>query len=172
MTSAQIQAVAAIATLLAACAAVWATFRAPRLAAEFAENLRASATKVEEARRIKLAIFSNLLQYRAQIASEPCVATLNLIDFAYSDSVEVRNAWKDFLADTTADPFISMSVIERYLSIIHSMARHLGLSEQITIADIRAQYYPKGIGERAELEQLEFEQKLNSLRGQRIDQTS
>jgi hypothetical protein len=64
---AEIQAVAAVFTFMAACVAVWASFSAPRRAAEFAERLRAQGQLAEEERRTKLWVFTTLMQFRSQI---------------------------------------------------------------------------------------------------------
>jgi hypothetical protein len=172
LTSEQVQAVAAIATFFAALVAVWATFRAPKVAAQFAEDLRRNGAVIEEQRRLKLLIFTNLLQYRAQISHENSVASLNLIDVVFIDSDEVRQAWKDFKMAAHTEPFNGVAVIERYHGIINCIARDLKLSGKISIGDIRDSYYPRGLGELAELAQLETQTKLSALRQPMMDQTS
>ena len=67
MEAGTIEAIAAVAAFLAASAAVWATFRAPRLAAKFAEDLRADSQKSELENNQKLWVFTTLMQNRAQI---------------------------------------------------------------------------------------------------------
>lgn len=164
MSADQIQAVAAVATFLAALAAVWATFRAPKLAAEFAENLRAASQKQEEERRLKLWIFTTLMQYRRSIISHDAVSALNLIDVVYRDSKEVRDAWRSFLKATDEKPTSSEKIVERYHMILEKMAGALGLSDSIAISDIHASYYPEGLGQQGEAEYLELQEKLRRLR--------
>ena len=164
MEAATIQAIAGVATFLAACMAVWATLRAPRLAAEFAEKLRADALRAEEARRQKFYIFATLMQYRTQIMNSDAVAALNLIDLAYRDSRDVRLAWKYFHAATLETPSSPERIIERFNAIIEKMAKDLGLGDQITVEDIKTTYYPTGLGQVHEAGMLEVWDKLERLR--------
>lgn len=166
MTSPQVQAIAAILTFLAALLAVWAAFRAPKLAAEFAEALRINNSIVEENRRLKMWIFSTLMQNRASILAVDSITALNMIDVVFLDSPEVRNARRDFMVASEAEPLVAISVIERYYSLIHCVVRDMGISEKLTISDIRSIYYPRDLGERAELDMLERQQRLSALRGE------
>lgn len=166
MSPQEIQAVAAVATFFAAALAVWATLRAPRLAAEFAERLRFDAQRDSERRNQKLFIFANLMQYRAQILNPNAVGSLNLIDVVFVDCPEVRLAWRHFHEATMSGAdFSSERVRERYLAIIEKIARNLGLSEAITISDIQSSYYPRGLGEVDEAAFLEVQDKLKRFRG-------
>ena len=165
MTAAEIQAAAAIATFFASILAVWAAFRAPRLAAEFAENLRAISSVQDENRRLKLFIFSTLMQHRGSILAEDSLSAINLIDVVFVTSHQVREARRDFMVAANSEPFVANSMVERFFNIIHAITRDLGLNDQITISDIRSVYYPRDKGERAELEVLERQQKLTALRG-------
>src|SRR5262245_23484574 len=86
---------AAIATGFAA----YATWRAPRSAAELAEQLRQASEKQSERRRLKLHVFATLMQERASLATLDGVRCLNLIDVIFHDCREVREAWAElFLA--------------------------------------------------------------------------
>ncbi|MEE2916503.1 MAG: DUF6680 family protein [Pseudomonadota bacterium] len=143
MTADQVQAISAVLTFLAASCAVWATFRAPKLAAEFAEKLRADSQKDDEERRLKLWILTTLMQNRAAIAGPNAVSALNLIDIVFSDAVEVRQAWKHFLSAAEEDPYSADRIKERYLAICEKISRHLGLSDRIAVSDIQAVYYPQ-----------------------------
>jgi hypothetical protein len=165
MTAAEIQAAAAIATFFASLSAVWAAFRAPKIAAEFAENLRANSSAQDENRRLKLFIFSTLMQHRGSILAEDSLSAINLIDVVFVSSPQVREARRDFMNAATTEPFVANSLIERFFNMIHSITQDLGLNEKITISDIRSVYFPRDKGERAELELLERQQKLNALRG-------
>jgi hypothetical protein len=167
MTAEQIQAVAAMLTFLAAALAVWATFRAPKVAAEFAERLRSDAQREVELRNQKLLIFANLMQFRAQMLHPNAVGALNLIDVVFADSPEVRIALRHFHeeAKKSDEAFSGDRLRERYLSIIEKIARDMGLSEKITISDIQNSYYPRGMGEADELAYREAQDKLSRLRG-------
>jgi hypothetical protein len=159
-----IQAIAAVATFFAACLAVWASFRAPKLAAQFAEELRAASARADEQRRQKMFIFTTLLQNRAHIANPDCVSALNFIDIVFIDDREVRDALVHFRAATDASPASVERTVERYLSIIEKMARNIGLNDKITISDIQSYYYPTGLGEVHEAERLELKERLDRLR--------
>ena len=58
MTPEWVQGVAAIATFFAAGLAVWAAFRGPELAAQFAEKLRVQNQASEQIRTAKLNVFA------------------------------------------------------------------------------------------------------------------
>jgi hypothetical protein len=164
MSAEQVQAIAAMATFFAAALAVWAAFRAPKLAAKFAENLRSSNLKIEEERRQKVVLFGTLLEHRGSLGSFQSVSAVNLTDLIYASCPDVRNARKDFMEAAKADPFEFIALYERYLALIGAMARELGLDDRLTIADIRSAWLPKNLGEQAELEFLERQSKLEALR--------
>ena len=165
MSPEQIQAAAAIATFLAAALAVWAAFRAPKLAAEFAERLRIDNQREQESRQAKFMIFANLMQFRAQILNPVAVGSLNLIDVVFADSPEVRGAWRHFHQATEETNSYSYEKIrERYLSVVEKIARDIGLSDKITIADIQNSYYPRGLGEVDEATYYELQDKLKRFR--------
>jgi hypothetical protein len=159
-----IQAVAAVATFLAACVAVWATFRAPKVAAEFAEALRTATSRADEQRRQKLFIFATLLENRAHIVAPACVSALNLIDLVFIDDREVRDALVHFRSSTDGPASNAERTVERYLFIIEKIARNIGLSEKITISDIQTPYYPTGLSNVHEAERLELEERLARLK--------
>lgn len=158
------QAFFGLATFGAACIAVKAAYDAPKRAAEFAETLRADAIKADEDRRLKLLVFTNLMQFRAQILNPTAIASLNLIDVVYRDHREVREAWRYFLSATAQEPHVVEVVHERYRAIIEKMARALGLDADITVEDVKNIYYPKGQGELDEVAHLELQEKLKRLR--------
>ncbi|MBI1686850.1 DUF6680 family protein [Caulobacter hibisci] len=163
-----VQAIASALTFLAACVAVWASFRAPRLAAQFAEQLRRDSAQSDEQRRLKMMIFTTLLQNRAHISHPDCVTALNLIDLAFIDDREVRDALAHFRAAT--DDTIRREgdrAAERFLVIIEKISRSLGMSDRITISDIRTPYYPTGLAELHEMQRLEMQDKLTALRKKR-----
>ena len=164
MSPEQVQALAAVFTFLAALAAVWATFSAPKKAADFAERLRVQNTQVEEAHRRKMHVFAVLLENRGSMASASSVSAINLTDLVYADVKDVRDARRDFMEAADAHPFEVVALYERYLALIGAMARHLGLQSEISIYDIRSTWLPMGLGEQAELEYLERQRKLSELR--------
>lgn len=141
------QAIASFLTLGAAGLAVWATFRAPRLAARFAEQLRVETQAELERRASKFNVFTILMTNRAAIASPASVMALNAIDVAFMDAPEVRAAWRRFHQSIIPENNLGHTTSERYLTIIERMAAHLGLSDQISIKDIETSYYPKSMSD-------------------------
>ena len=95
------------------------------------------------------------------------IGALNLIEVVFVDSPEVRVAWRHFHEETVKpdNVFSGERLRERYLAIIEKIARDMGLSDRITIADIQNSYYPKGLGEADEAAFLETQDKLQRLRG-------
>lgn len=172
ITAEWVQAIASVLTLGAAALAVWATFRAPKLAAEFAEKLRENAQALEEQKRLKLFVLTTLMQFRGQIANPNSVAALNLIDLVFSASPEVRNAWRHFNDATKAQPYSNEATMERYRQIINCIARDVGLSGDLTVQDIGTSYFPQGLAEIDEAIHLETREKLSRLRGNQAAQTS
>lgn len=158
-----VQAVAAVATFLAACVAVWASFQAPKLAAQFAEQLRSKSITSDELRRQKYIIFVTLLENRSHIAAANCVSALNLIDLIFVDDKEVRSALAHFLVAAEDPNATDDRRVECFYSIIEKISRNLGLSDKITIADIRTRYYPTALANEHKAHQLELQQKLRRL---------
>lgn len=155
------QALFGLATFGAACVAVRAAYDAPKRAAEFADRLRADGQRAEEDRRVRLNIFANLMQCRAQMGSPLAAASLNLIDVVFRDDKEVREAWQHFLLAVSERPYSGDRARERYLAIIEKMARSLGLSAEITVADVQHAYYPEGLGLMDQAAYFEARDKVN-----------
>ena len=163
MTAEQIQAVAAVATFLAAATAVWATFRAPKLAARFAEQLRADGQVAGERRQLQQYVFLTLMRYRSAIMNPECVAALNAIDVVFCDAAEVRNAWRDFCNIANTSEPAGAIIVERYVVILDKMAAAMGLSQTITVFDVRNSWYPKGLGDLDYAALLEAQDKIRKL---------
>lgn len=161
MTAEWVQAVAAIATFLAAALAVWATITAPRRAAAFAEDLRVKNQRADEERRQKVWVLTTLMQNRATI--KYAHAALNVIDVIFVGSAEVRAAWRHFLAGAT--PNNDRVTIERYLALIEKIAADLGLGGALTVADIHNAYYPELLGQIEHLQMMELLERLQRFKG-------
>lgn len=144
MDADNVQAVAAVFTFLAACVAVWAAFRAPKLAAAFAEELRQRSTAADEARRQKIWILSTLMQHRATFEFPDAVNALNAISLVFVEDQEVRDAYTHFLAAAgrKGSEFQHAELRERYLALIEKIVRNLGMNRKITVADIHEGYFP------------------------------
>lgn len=143
MGSDQVQAVAAVATFLAACVAVWATFKAPERAALFAEKLRETTVKAERAENARMSIFTTMMEYRGHIASIENVRVMNLIDVTFSDRPMVRQAWRHFNDETLRQPADNSAIFRKYLEMLDTIASDLGMGGRITRSDIETVYYPE-----------------------------
>lgn len=153
----------AVATLLAA----FATWQGPRSAATLAEKIRKDAERENERRRMKLQVFSTLMQERATIASLDSVRMLNSIDFVFSDSPRVREAWADLFSifHTTDIPHPQLRE-EKLRILIKEMGVDIGLSETLKVDDIARIYYPNAIAQEEELQMLRRQQALLHMRSQ------
>ena len=104
------------------------------------------------------------MENRASILATHSISALNLIDIIFVDSNDVRNARRDFMDAVNSKPFVVTSAVERYYALAHCVARDIGLNDKISIAEIRSVYAPISQGDQAELEHLERQQRLSSLR--------
>jgi hypothetical protein len=78
-----------------------------------------------------------------------------MIDVVFVEDREVRLAWRHFVEATELQPFSGERVVERYLAIVEKMARALGLSDNITVEDVKSSYYPVALGHLDEATYLE-----------------
>jgi hypothetical protein len=135
---------AAIFSAIATVFAALATWRAPLAAAQLAEKLRQSNDRESEKKRYKLLVFANLMQERASIWSDVAVRSLNHIDIIFSDSREVRDAWSDLYNALTAN--LPLHVIrDRLTKLLTTMARDIGIADQLRPDDFNRIYYPDAI---------------------------
>jgi hypothetical protein len=166
--------IAAFLSFLATVAAVIATWRGPRSAAELAERMREKSERDGEDRRMKIQVFSTLLQERATIHSPESVRMLNSIDFVFSKSPKVRDAWADLYSifQTDVGPHPQLRD-EKIRVLLKEMAADLGLSDTLKVDDLGRTYYPNAIAREHELHDLQREQALSRMRamGQQPDTT-
>ncbi len=140
-----IQAAASLLTMLAACAALIVAAKAPRLAAKFAEEYRRQSAAEEDRQKLRLGVFSALMKHRSEILAPDARAAINLIDVAFADQPEVRNARRLFIEASLGEPTNPTTIVERYHAMIEAAARAVNLSETITGFDVRSGYYPDAI---------------------------
>lgn len=160
--AAWLQAGAGVLTFGAAAWAVLAAYRAPKLAASFAEQLRRDHAAEEEAQREKKWILSTLMRYRGQMLHHDVVSALNMIDIAFLHSKDVREAYQQYWTATNTDnPFALRR--ERFFRIIAAIAGDLGLSQELRVADIERSYYPQFVGRRIEVELAETDLRWDQL---------
>ncbi|MCC4295013.1 DUF6680 family protein [Brevundimonas aurantiaca] len=154
--AAWVQAIAAIATFGAACVAVWATFSAPKRAAEIAEELRRTNDRIDAERRSQSYILETLLRHRGNIIHGDAVNALNLIDIVFMNALDVREAYQQFW-NATAEPTPWELKVERYNTIIERIIRHLGMSDHIKASDIQRSYHPVGHAKFAQVQNAEMD---------------
>lgn len=109
---------AAFLSAVAAIAAAVATWRAPVSAARIADNLRRQGDKEMESRRFKLNVFAALMQGRAELSSEDTVRSLNSIDVAFNNSVNVRESWVELFQVLQIAPYQQHLVDERVRKLL------------------------------------------------------
>lgn len=161
------QVVAAIASAFAAIAAAVATWRGPIAAAEMADELRQKSETEADRRRFKLNVFASLMQERAEIYSPDAVRALNSIDIAFSDNIEVREAWSELYQALNGEPDRLDHVIEeRTRNLLRSMASDLGLAETLRLDDFARVYYPRAMADERRLQNLQRTNHLAQLTGQ------
>lgn len=132
-----LQTCAAAASAVAACAAAWTAFEGPKHAAKLAENLRQENEAASEQRKLRMQVFSILMQERGTLTSRESLRALNLAVVASSRSQEVRTAIATFYrAASNREPGAVHAQNESYIAILNAMAADLGLASEITADDI------------------------------------
>jgi hypothetical protein len=160
------QAISGIATFLAACIAVWASFRAPKLAAEFAEKLRSNAFAAERARIMQLDLLFDLMKRRNSFTYSDVYSSLNLIDLVFVESAPVRQAWHQFYLSVMDPNAVQSLRQERYNKIVEEIVRHLGLGDQISSLNVQMAYVPKIEARRQEVFMSEINKKWEDIFGE------
>jgi hypothetical protein len=115
----------------AAIAAAIATWRGPLTAAKLSDILRVSSDRATNARQIRPNVFAAVMQGRAEIYNEDTVRALNLVDVAFSDDMDVREAWSELfqaLSHTSPDHVID----ERLRRLLRTMSINLGLITRLS----------------------------------------
>lgn len=159
--------VAAFLSCIATMFAAFATWRGPMSAAKLAERIRHQKEKENEVRRMKMHIFSTLMQERATIASIDSVRMLNSIDFVFNDVPSVREAWAELFVIFQADGVPHPQLREEKLrSLLRSMAADLGMSGSLKVDDLGRIYYPNALAREEELRRMQQERALLSMRSQ------
>jgi hypothetical protein len=152
----------AIATALAA----FATWRAPTMAARFAESLRRDAERHNERQRQKLSVFTTLMQERALIHSENGVKALNLIDVVFNESRDVREAWSELYLAFEMKPLLQHVVDERLRKLLGAIAKDIGLADELRTDDLGRVYFPIVQAQERFIKDMQRQQIIASLQGQ------
>lgn len=170
MTGYFLQNPAVLAAFLSAVAtgiAAWAAWKGPVAAARAAEDLRRNNDDLHERRRLKMWVFSTLMQERAYIASIDAVRALNLIDVVFRDASPVREAWANLFLAYATDSAVPRHVQdERLRLLLREMAIDLGIADSLRGDDLGRVYYPQAIEEEERLRQLERKVALGRLQNQ------
>ncbi|NMJ43461.1 hypothetical protein GWK16_19595 [Roseomonas sp. JC162] len=159
--------VAAFLSALAAGFAAYTAWKGPLSAARLAEDLRRDGQEAEERRKAKLEIFVALMQERKSLWSPSGVRALNLIDVIFFDVREVRDAWADLYNSYDPSRHVPMHEQEnRIRKMLEAMAKDLKFSKELRVDDFDRLYYPDFMAKRRELDMLQTDQTLRTLRGQ------
>lgn len=165
--------VAAFLSFFATIAAAVAAFRAPISAAEYAEKLRRVSAEEDNRRRIKLNVFGQIMQERADISQRDCVIALNLIDVAFYDAPEVREAWAELYQSLDGSRQVPGHVRdERLRKLLRAMAADLGLAENLRLDDFGRVYFPNTVAEENEVRRLERQATMKRLSAQTAPPTA
>lgn len=158
---------AALLSAVAALAAAFATWQGPRSAAMLAERIRKDTEQANERRRMKLQVFSTLMQERATIASIESVRMLNSIDFVFYDAPRVREAWADLFSifHTSEIPHTQLRE-EKLRGLLKEMGADIGLSDTLKVDDIARIYYPNALAREEEVRMWQQEQAILQIRSQ------
>lgn len=155
-----LSAIAACLSFCATCAAAWTAWKGPQKAAELAEELRKKSIDQDEKRRMRLWIFTTVMQFRASIWSSDCVRALNLIDFAFVDSPDVRRSWARLINAYEPQSGSSENEKRNHLrDLLDQMASTLSLKGLLADADFDRTYHPNAMVE-TELAQMFHRQAI------------
>lgn len=138
-----IQAGASILTLGAALLAVFIAWRAPEMAASYAEKYRRKTAELDEQRAFQILVFRALMKGRSEILQPDTRAAINLVEVAFPKAQKVRAARRMFTKAATAQPFDSQILVQSYLGLVSSVTEAVGLGDDIDQFDIESGYYPQ-----------------------------
>ena len=152
----------AIATLFAAIA----TWRGPRSAAKLAEQMRRESEKSNEKRRLKLWIFTTLMQERTAYYSVDAVQAFNLIDVVYNENRKVRDLWADFISAMDQNNAVpDHAKRDTFRKLLSAMSEEVGLTDDLRSDDFNRVYYPIALAEENNLRMLQRQMSLRDLQG-------
>ena len=154
--AAWVQAIAGIATFAAAATAAWIASKVPA----WSERERAASRKAEQEADLQRYVLVNLLKGRTALVHQDTLAAINLMDVAFLRSPDVRAARNNFMQAAAAEPFSSERLLERFHAMIIAVVREMGLSSDITPADVQLGYYPRLLGQMDEAAIAEAEEKI------------
>jgi hypothetical protein len=162
-----VSALAALLSVAAAGLAAWATWKGPMNAATMAEQLRRESEERDQKKRMKLWVFSTLMQERHLYNAPEAVKAFNLIDVVFIDSFRVREAWAKFHeALDSSKRATELETRNRLRDLLSTMAEDLELSGRLGVADLERLYYPTSMAEELQVQMLHRQTLLRQLQGQ------
>lgn len=141
-----IQAIASVLTLGAALLAVLIAWRAPEMAASYAEKYRRQTAEADEQRSLQLLVFRALMKGRSEILNQDTRAAINLVEAAFPKVPKVRAARRMFTKTAAADPFDAQAMIQAYIRLVEAVAEAVGLGDDVDQFDLESGYYPRVLG--------------------------
>ena len=157
---------AAFLSAVATAFAAVATFRGPSQAARLANELRKQSETESEKQRLKMWVFTSIMQERATINAPDSVRALNLIDVVFLDSREVREAWAELLIGLDRYQEIGTALIdEKIRRLLIEMAKDLQVADSLRLDDIGRIYVPNSMAEENEIAARHRALTLEELRG-------
>ena len=164
--AASLSAVATFLAFLATAFSAYAALRGPTIAAELAERMRQETEISNEKRRVKLHIFGTLMQERAAWYTPEAVKAFNLIDVAFIDNMQVREAWTELYASVdTAKGIPEHEKNKRFRTMLAAMAADLKLVDGLRLDDFERVYFPVASQEELQLRILQRQAALRQLTG-------
>jgi hypothetical protein len=157
--------VAAFLSAVAAIASAIAAWRVPISTALAADKLKREGDAKSEERRLKLYVFTTLMQERARVYSLEGVRALNLIDVVFNGSPRVREAWAHLYTGFTGTRVPVHALEERIGVLLKEMAADIGLSDGLRVDDFGRVYFPNALAEEQRIQDLERQQALARLKG-------
>lgn len=141
-----IQAGASVLTFVTAIVAARIAWKAPELAASYAEKYRRETAEADELRTFQIYVFRALMKGRAEILAADTRAAINLVEAAFPHDKPVRVARRLFTRAFTSPSYDEKLIVTRYLDLVQAVAVAVGYGENIDRFDVESGYYPKAMG--------------------------
>jgi hypothetical protein len=151
--------------LIVSGATAWATWIAPRSAAQLAEHLRSASGRADTRDNLRRYVFFTLMQERATVTSPQAVQALNSVDVIFHDVPSVREAWADLYHYFSSGKVEQRFVDEKLRELLRQLAIALGVSETLRRDDFSRVYFPTALAEQHYIQVLERTAALSRLQG-------
>lgn len=97
-------------------------------------------------------VLATVVANRHQKVAVEVVQALNSIDIVFTNNVEVRRLWKEYMDITEQNfeqPNIYKKLDDEYVELIDAMAKALGYGGKVSQIEIGKAYSPTGLGDQA-----------------------